>query len=119
MATKRLKRPRDPVSLAKLIGDIALKLTHYPIPSQVYITWTAQDRRLPFMAGCAWLPTLHSSGGVMPRPSAVARLVILSPVILVLSGAYLFAKAMEVLSDKATRIKPTLRAGSRANKSPT
>ena len=23
MATKRLKRPRDPVSLAKLIGDIA------------------------------------------------------------------------------------------------
>lgn len=35
MATKRLKRPRDPVSLAKLVGDIATGQT----------TDQAEDRR--------------------------------------------------------------------------
>lgn len=34
MARTRRKRPRDPMELAKLIGDIATpgKLTHYPHP---------------------------------------------------------------------------------------
>jgi len=74
MATKRLKRPRDPISLAKLIGDIATGQVVEPKPDPEKVAATDFARRGGLKGGKARAENLTAERKTeIARKAAVTR----------------------------------------------